>query len=124
MANIKNLRPKPITSVEQAKSMGRKGGLASVKAKREKKLMSQIYGEFLAERFKVRVDGKDQEITGADLVGRVVKTVLNEGGSPAVSLMKEIREATEGSKVKVEGELGTPVKFVFVDPPKKNADPE
>jgi len=123
MANPKNLKKGGITA-DQAPKMGRKGGLASVKVKREKKLMSQIYGEFLAERFKVRVDGKDQEITGADLVGRVVKTVLNEGGSPAVSLMKEIREATEGSKVKVEGELGTPVKFIFVDPPKKNADPE
>jgi hypothetical protein len=123
MANEKNLKRGGI-SAEQAPIMGSKGGKASVKAKREKKLMSQIYGEFLAERFKVRVDGKDQEITGADLVGRVVKTVLNEGGSPAVSLMKEIREATEGSRFKVEGELGTPVKFIFVDPPKKHADPE
>ena len=114
----------PVKSKKEARERGRKGGIRSGEVKREKKLMSQIYGEFLAERFKVRVDGKDHEITGADLVGRVVKTVLNEGGSPAVSLMKEIREATEGSKVKVEGELGTPVKFVFVDPPKKNADPE
>jgi len=124
MPNAKNLVPIKTLSNDEAKKRGSKGGKASVVARREKKLMSQIYGEFLAERFKVRVDGKDQEITGADLVGRVVKTVLNEGGAPAVSLMKEIREATEGSKVTVDGEIGTPVKFVFVDPPKKNADTE
>lgn len=92
-----NLNP-PIKTANEARRLGKNGGKASGVARREKKLMSQIYGEFLAERFKVRVDGKDQEITGADLVGRVVKTVLNDGGAPAVSLMKEIREATEGTK--------------------------
>ena len=103
MANEKNLKPPASASI--AREMGSKGGRAAAKSKREKKLMSQIYGEFLAERFKVKVDGKDKEITGSDLVGRVVKTVLNSGGAPAVSLMKEIREATEGSKIDLSGAI-------------------
>ena len=113
MANLKTLKPGKLTA-EQASIMGRKGGIASVKAKREKKLMSQIYGEFLADRFKVDIDGEDHEITGADLVSKVVKAVLTEGGSPAVSLMKEIREATEGSKTKVTGEDGGPVEISVI----------
>lgn len=111
---------KPVKTTEEAKARGKQGGIRSGEVKREKKLMSQIYGEFLAERFKVSIDGAAKEITGADIVGRVVKSVLDEGGSPAVSLMKEIREATEGSKVTLDGELKTSAAFVFVDPPKKD----
>ena len=112
---VENLRPAKTTEV--AKARGKLGGIKSGDAKREKKLMSQIYGEFLADRFKV--DGK--EATGADIISKVVKTVLNKGGAPAVSLMKEIREATEGSKTKMVGENGGPVeisiiKRVIIDP--------
>jgi hypothetical protein len=110
MANHKNLKKGGITA-EQAPKMGRKGGLASVKAKREKKLMSQIYGDFLSERFKVRIDGKDEQITGEKLVNRVVKQVLISGGPGAVSLMKEIREATEGSRM--TGADGGPLELVI-----------
>jgi hypothetical protein len=99
----------PLTT-QKAREIGAKGGKRSGEAKREKKLMSQIYGEFLAEKFKV---GTDYE-TGADIVSRIVKTILNEGGSPAVSLMKEIREATEGTKTKLTGEDGGPVEISLI----------
>lgn len=102
MANPENLKRGGITA-EQASIMGSKGGKASVEAKRKKKLMSQIYAEFLAERFKVKVDGSEQDMTGEKLVNRVVKQVLISGGPSAVSLMKEIREATEGNKVEHSG---------------------
>lgn len=111
MPNVKNLIPIKTLSNEEAKKRGSKGREGVGSGPPGKETHVPDIWRVLAERFKVRVDGKDQEITGADLVGRVVKTVLNEGGSPAVSLMREIREATEGSKVTVDGELGTPVKF-------------
>ena len=104
--NDQNLRPHNISSTEQAREMGRKGGKASAKAKKEKKHMSQIYGEFLAEKFSVTVDGERQETTGAAFLSQVVKKVLVAGGSPAVSMMKEIREATEGTKAALTGADG------------------
>jgi hypothetical protein len=100
---IENLKPPQTT--EEAREWGSHGGKASGEARRKKKLMSQIYGEFLAEKFTIKVDGKDKDISGEDLVGSVVKKVLVSGGSAAVSLMKEIREATEGSKLALTEDL-------------------
>lgn len=99
MANPENLRPPPSSSV--AREMGAKGGKKAAESKRKRKFLSQLYGEFLAERFAIKINGVDEKITGADLVNRVMKEVLARGGGPAVTLMKEMREATEGSKVKV-----------------------
>jgi len=92
-----NMRP-PQTKAE-AKARGANGGKASGKARREKKLMSQIYGEFLAKKFVVILDGEKKAVTGETLVNMVVKKVLVSGGPPAVSMMREIREGTEGSKL-------------------------
>lgn len=39
MANEQNLKPRTTLSKEEAKELGRKGGLASVKARREKKTL-------------------------------------------------------------------------------------
>lgn len=105
-------------STEQARIIGSMGGKRSAEVKKEKKLMSQIYGEFLAERFNISVDGEEIETTGADLIATVVKGVLSAGGSPAVSLMKEIREATEGNKTELSGSVSTPILNIVVE----NAD--
>ena len=90
--NKQNLK---VPTSEQARINGSKGGKASVKSKRERKLMSQIYAEFLAAKYKV--GGED--ITGDQLMAKVMQKVLSRGDSSAVSLMKEIREATEGQKI-------------------------
>lgn len=100
-----NLRP---LTTELAREIGAKGGKRAAESKRKKKLMSQIYGEFLAEKFAVTVDGTKQDMTGEKLVNSVVKKVLIGGGASAVSLMKEIREATEGSKVAITDPDGGP----------------
>lgn len=104
---LENLRPRTSLTKEEAKKMGAAGGKASAKVKKEKKLMSQIYAEFLVERFKIEDEttGKRIETTGEKLVNEVVKKIIATGGGPAVTLMKEIREATEGSKVEISGEL-------------------
>jgi hypothetical protein len=111
--NPQNLVP---LSTDRARKIGAIGGKKTGEVKRERKLLSTMYAEMLAKGF---------EIEGERLsLDQVVTAVLFRSDSASVSMLKEIREATEGSKVKVEGELGTPVKFVFVDPPKKHADPE
>jgi len=98
--------------------LGIKGGKASGEARRKKRIMSQILGEFLVKKFKIEIDGREEEMTGEKLVNRAIKEVLLAGGGPAVSLMKEIREATEGSKVELFG----PISIGFPpEPPKPEA---
>jgi hypothetical protein len=97
----------PLTTAK-AREIGRKGGKKSVEARREKKLMSQIYGAFLAEKHKVKIEGEWKEITGEQYLAAVMNKVFGAGGAPAVSLMKEIREATEGSKVAITDPDGGP----------------
>jgi len=96
-----NLKRGGITA-ETAPILGHNGGVKSAEVKREKKLMSQIYSEFLISKFNVKTSEGEREVTGSDLVDEVMKKVLKKGGSPAVSMMKEIREATEGSKTQVD----------------------
>ena len=91
----KNLRPIKPLSHEEAVEQGRRGGKKSVEARREKKLMSQIYAELLAKKHKVG----NEEITGDNLLEKVALRVLARGDASSVSLMKEIREATEGLKI-------------------------
>jgi hypothetical protein len=111
----------PVRSEEEARAKGRKGGIKSGEVRREKKRMSEIYADFLAERFAIKIDGEMKEITGSSLVGRVVKQVLISGGPGAVSLMKEIREATEGTKnsLLVEGGVS-----VYIPDNKRGDGPE
>jgi hypothetical protein len=102
MANDGNLlRPEDLTS-EQLRERARKGGIASGKARKEKKLMSQIYAEFLQKEHDVSdEDGTLHKISGQSLCNRVMSKVLSRGDSSSVRLLKEIREGTEGQNVKL-----------------------
>jgi hypothetical protein len=110
MPNPENLTPRDL-STDEATEMGRKGGIKSGEVRREKRKMSEMYGAFLMEKFSVTIDGSPQKMTGWQLVNRVTKAVLVKGGAPAVSLMKEIREATEGGKLALTGPNGGPIEF-------------
>ena len=93
-----------IPTSEEARENGKKGGIASGEARREKKFLSQIYAEILSKKHKLK-DGS--EITGEQLIEDVVLKVLDKGDSSSVSMIKELREATEGSKVNLSGEVDT-----------------
>ena len=91
---------KPFQSTEEARKAGKKGGIKSGKVRREKKMMSQIYAEFLErEHGVVGKDGVKKNMSGNELLSSVMSKILSRGDSASVSLMKEIREATEGNKV-------------------------
>lgn len=96
MANPQNL--KPIQSVNEAREKGRAGGIKSGQVRREKKLLSQIYADMLMKKHKV---GKE-EIEGEVLLEKVALKVLGRGDSASVSMLREIREATEGTKQQIE----------------------
>lgn len=87
-----NLKPKT-----SAKARGRLGGIKSGKSKRIKKLMSEIYADLLADQSGIK---KGQGIP------KVVEEILNKTDakttSARVALLRELREGTEGSKVKTE----------------------
>jgi len=73
----------------------------------KKKLMSQIYAEFLEKEYNVRQGDKERKLTGSELVNECMKKIIATGGSPAVSLLKELREATEGQKINLTGNVKT-----------------
>jgi len=101
--NDENLRP--VKTKKEARERGHKGGIASGVAKREKKLMSQIYADFLSRKYKVNKDGTQTEVAGAEVITEVIKDIIMRRDSATVSLMKEIREATEGSKIDLSGAI-------------------
>lgn len=95
-----NLIPLTQRSPEEAAEIRRKGGLASAESKERKRLLSEAYAEVLKEEYEIE--------EGASLKG-VIKAIIRRGDAPSVSMLKEIREATEGSKstIDVTGNLLT-----------------
>jgi hypothetical protein len=115
---VENLKPFNTLPVEKQREIRVKGGKKSVEVRKEKKLISQIYADMMAKTYKVEYEDGEKTFTGQELLEDTLKRVLSSGGSPAVSMMKEIREATEGSKVALSGEDGNPlsIQVNFVKP--------
>jgi general stress protein YciG len=106
--NRENIYPR---TPDEAREIGRKGGIASGAARREKKLLSAEYARMLASENGIAGNGLTLE--------QVIGAILARCDSASVSMLKEIREATEGSRLAMENTTSTPVPFVFVDPPKR-----
>lgn len=104
MAGIDNLRPVPFTK-ENAKEMQKKSVEKRKENAEKRKFLSEMYADFLADEFNVKQGGETKKISGADLVKTVVKTIVNRGDSSSVAMLKEIREATEGSKLNLSGSI-------------------
>lgn len=107
---VKGGRPEnlKVPTSEEARVYGKRGGKKSVEVRREKKLLSAMYADILAKGF---------SIDGARLsLDEVVSTIISQNNGASVSMLKEIREATEGSKLDVNNTI-TPVQFELVDPP-------
>ena len=106
MAGKDNLTP--FTS-DNAKEMQRKGAEKRKENNAKKKLMSQIYAEFLEKEYNVKVGDKNKKITGADLCNESIKAIIARRDSSSVSMLREIRESTEGQKINLSGELKTEI---------------
>jgi hypothetical protein len=76
------------------KELGKIGGKKSGKVRAEKKLLSEKYIEFLSKRHRI----KDKIMDWDDLLLYAFK-------KNPTALVKEIREATEGTKVEIHGGL-------------------
>ena len=91
-----NARERQLKSAEKRKENNAK-----------KKLMSQIYAEFLEREYSVKVAEGTKKITGAELVNEAMKKIIARGDSSSVSLLREVREGTEGTKVNLSGTVKT-----------------
>ena len=89
-----NARERQLKSAEKRKENNAK-----------KKLMSQIYAEFLEREYEVKAGEGKRKLSGAELVNEVMRKVLARSDSSSVSLMREIREGTEGTKMQLSGEV-------------------
>lgn len=109
--NPQNLIPNSERTPEELREQTRKGGIASGKARREKKLLSTIYGEMLAGKYEVTINGEKQKLDGAELVRFIMRDVLMRRDSASVSLLKEIREATEGNNLTLDSDNRLTIDF-------------
>jgi hypothetical protein len=94
--NSENARERQLKSAEKRKENNAK-----------KKLMSQIYAEFLEKEYNVKTAEGAKKITGAELVNESMKKIMARSDSSSVSLMRELREGTEGSKINLSGTVKT-----------------
>ena len=110
-AGAKNLIP--IKDTATAKARGKQGGIRSGEVKRERKFISAIYAEMLAKEFTVDINEVPTKLTGTGLLEHTIKTALATGGSPAVAMIKEMREATEGTKAMMTVDNVIEIKHTF-----------
>lgn len=105
--HIENLKPirKGDLSKEELKARASNGGIKSGKVRKEKRLLSQIYAEILASKNGINGSGK----TIDDVVGEILLDKGIGSNSSKVSMVKEIREATEGTKSQITGANGEPL---------------
>ena len=102
--NEKNLKP---CTPENARERQLKSAQKRKENNEKKKLLSEMYAEFLSDEYNVRKDGKTIKLSGTDYIKTIIKAVVSRGDSSSVAMLKEIREATEGNKLQLSGEVKT-----------------
>lgn len=102
--NDENLKP---CTKENARERQLKSAQKRKENNAKKKLMSQIYAEFLEKEYNVKAGDKTKKISGAELCNEAMKKIIARGDSASVSLMTELRKALEGEKVNLSGSVKT-----------------
>ena len=102
--NEQNLRT-PTT--EEAREMQLKSAEKRKENNAKRKMLSELYADFLEEEFEIKEGETKRKISGAEYCKLIAKTVLKRSDSSSVSMLKEIREATEGQKINLAGTVAT-----------------
>lgn len=94
--NPKALEPYQIKTAEQARDLGRRGGLRSQEVQKERKLLSRHYAEFIAKSHKLKLNKKEVELKPDDFFEVVITKLLTQSQQPsaAVAMMRELREGS------------------------------
>lgn len=99
-----NLIPTSQRSKEEARALGAIGGAKSGEVRREKKKFRSLYAEVLAREYTVANEVLGQKtLRGDQLIVEVIGAIIGQGGAPSVSMIKEMREAIDGEKIKHTG---------------------
>ena len=102
--NEQNLKP---CTPENARERQLKSAEKRKENNAKRKMLSELYADFLEEEFEIKEGESRRKINGAEYCKMVARKVLNRGDSSSVAMLKEVREATEGSKVSLSGEIIT-----------------
>lgn len=97
--NNENLISLKTRSLEDRKRIAAAGGRAAAKVKRKKRMISEIYAQSLSKIYSVEIGDVQKRMNGERLILYVIGEILERRDSASVALLKEIREATEGSKL-------------------------
>jgi len=100
--NPQNLNP---CTPENARERQLKSAQKRKENHAKKVLMSQIYAEFLEKKHDIKTESGIKKMSGEKILAQVVGKILSRGDASSVAMMKEIREATEGSKVQMTGSI-------------------
>ena len=104
MSNENNLRT---PTSEEAKEMQKKSAEKRKENNAKRKMLSELYADFLEEEFEIKEGETKRKISGAEYCKLIAKTVLKRSDSSSVAMLREIRESTEGSKVNLSGTVKT-----------------
>ena len=108
-----NLKPFNTMTVEEQREIQSAGGKKSVEVRKEKKLMSQILADYLQKEHEVVLRDDEgavidrEKISADELIQRTITAIINRGDPASVSMMKELREATEGKNVNISATIET-----------------
>ncbi len=102
--NDENLKP---CTKENARERQLKSAQKRKENNAKRKMLSELYADFLEEEFEIKEGETKRKISGAEYCKLIAKTVLKRSDSSSVSMLKEIREATEGSKINLTGKVKT-----------------
>jgi hypothetical protein len=96
-------------SKETKRQMSSNGGKKAQAIIKEKKLLSALYAKTIADMYDVDLEGEKLTFPV------VIKAILARGDAASVSMLKEIREATEGSKMALTGSDGGPIQVAKIE---------
>ena len=105
MGREENLKKAVPFTKENAKEMQKLSAQKRKENNEKKKLLSEMYAEFLTDEYNVRKDGETIKLSGTDYIKTIIKAVVSRGDSSSVAMLKEIREATEGQKINLNAEV-------------------
>jgi len=85
-----------IDSTEKARELGRKGGIASGKAKRKKKFMASVYADMFCDKYDIQInEDKKKKMDAEEFFKHVVTEILLKADRASVAQLKEMSEQVE-----------------------------
>ena len=106
MPNEQNLKPFNKITEEEQREKARKGGIASGKARKKKKLMRDLVGEYLNKELTganlkavkdiVPILGKDADVQSAIIAGQVMSAI--KGNTKGAEWLQELQDRTQSAE--------------------------